>query len=624
MAWDDVKNVLGQVLGDLSLFLRPVSRWGTIPDVMTQRQLDVQQPQVRQSLIGSPFRAGVLGVSGKDVGGQFQPNIPETQEGVLRPVVSTEGKPISGLFIDPTSGKYYHGGQTLPEIVQQAKDMGLDTSGFRLSGMRAGGLEFQAQPGPVPPPPLGMVERTAKYNEKTGQWVPTAKTPGEGGEKAMSPDQLRALGIDPASTMPAAGGAPPPAGPVQKEVETGAAQIGVDPGFASSIAKNESAFRPGAVSPKGARGVMQVMPQTSTTIQQQQATGQMPKPIGVSENIAEGEGLLSQLQQRYQQIPSPAREGFIAAAYNAGPNRVDAARQQVEQGGGDPNNLAMVMPLLPPETEQYVGRVMRDWQGARGPVSRLGPQQPPAGVPMSEWLGAHPGSRITMGPGGVRSVTLGGPPQVHTEMQRFFAENPTATMQDWQTYQAAKAGNVASARGEANQLVKEKYKTFPAQAQQTLSSIYALRGLATEMKAALQDPTVASNRGALEGRIRSALFNWGIAQAEGENVYQTLEREMRAIGIRPYLAGGRGAIRWINQLQTFMPAPGDQLPVLDAKLGQIVTQSNELEKDVRSAAKERVNPELGAPGPEAPTGPSGGAGSSEQWHKMLDQLGVPP
>ncbi len=107
----------------------------------------------------------------------------------------------------------------------------------------------------------------------------------------------------------------------------------VNPAFIKSIIAAESAFSPGAVSPKGAVGLMQLMPETAREFG--------ADPTVPAENIDAGANYLSWLMQRYAHRKDQLRR--VIAAYNAGPGAVEHY-----QG-------------VPPyrETRVYVARVLR-------------------------------------------------------------------------------------------------------------------------------------------------------------------------------------------------------------------------------------------------------------------------
>jgi soluble lytic murein transglycosylase-like protein len=116
--------------------------------------------------------------------------------------------------------------------------------------------------------------------------------------------------------------APPPAPAVApaprpelspREMVTGAAlRHGLPPEFVHSVAAVESAYRPDAVSPKGAIGVMQLMPATA------RALGADPRDP--EQNIEAGTRHLRDLLVQYRNEPNPVRRAL--AAYNAGAGAV--------------------------------------------------------------------------------------------------------------------------------------------------------------------------------------------------------------------------------------------------------------------------------------------------------------
>jgi soluble lytic murein transglycosylase-like protein len=112
-----------------------------------------------------------------------------------------------------------------------------------------------------------------------------------------------------------------------------ARRYGLPAGFLRSVAKAESGLRADAVSPKGAVGIMQLMPATA------RALG--ADPTDPQENVEAGTRYLSQLLLKYKDDPYQVRKAL--AAYNAGPGAVERY-----QG-------------VPPyrETVEYVERVIK-------------------------------------------------------------------------------------------------------------------------------------------------------------------------------------------------------------------------------------------------------------------------
>lgn len=107
----------------------------------------------------------------------------------------------------------------------------------------------------------------------------------------------------------------------------------LDPDLVNSVIKAESGFNPRAVSPKGAQGLMQLMPGTATELG-------VPNAFDPRANVEGGTKYLRELLERYNFDLAKA-----LAAYNAGP-------QRVERFGG-----------IPPyyETRAYVARIVKDF-----------------------------------------------------------------------------------------------------------------------------------------------------------------------------------------------------------------------------------------------------------------------
>ncbi|MFZ5452803.1 MAG: lytic transglycosylase domain-containing protein [Thermodesulfobacteriota bacterium] len=84
----------------------------------------------------------------------------------------------------------------------------------------------------------------------------------------------------------------------------------VDPSLIRAVMRHESAYNPQAVSPKGAQGLMQLMPDTAALMG-------VRDPFDPEQNIAGGVGYLRHCLDRFQQnVP------LAVAAYNAGPGAV--------------------------------------------------------------------------------------------------------------------------------------------------------------------------------------------------------------------------------------------------------------------------------------------------------------
>jgi len=124
-----------------------------------------------------------------------------------------------------------------------------------------------------------------------------------------------------------------PALPLNQVVNSASASYHLDPDLVNSVIHAESGFNARAVSPKGARGLMQLMPDTASRLGVNDA-------FDAQSNVAGGSRYLRELLERYNFDLVKA-----LAAYNAGPERV-------EQYQG-----------VPPfrETRAYVARIVHDY-----------------------------------------------------------------------------------------------------------------------------------------------------------------------------------------------------------------------------------------------------------------------
>ncbi len=127
----------------------------------------------------------------------------------------------------------------------------------------------------------------------------------------------------------------------------------VDPALVFAHALQESGFRTDAVSPAGARGLMQVMPGTARLV-----AGESVSAVRLSvpsTNMEYGQRYLEQLRDM------KATGGLlpkVMAAYNAGPAPVERWNSQVRDNG-DPLLFMESLPYY--ETRAYVNIVMRNY-----------------------------------------------------------------------------------------------------------------------------------------------------------------------------------------------------------------------------------------------------------------------
>ena len=124
-------------------------------------------------------------------------------------------------------------------------------------------------------------------------------------------------------------------------IESAAREHGVPAALVKAVIKAESAFNPNAVSPKGAMGLMQLMPATARTLG-------VEEPFRAEANVHGGTRYLRHLHNRFGSWT------HTLAAYNAGPTAVARYRG--------------VPPY--PETRTYVKRVLSYYRRFHGDFAR--------------------------------------------------------------------------------------------------------------------------------------------------------------------------------------------------------------------------------------------------------------
>lgn len=124
---------------------------------------------------------------------------------------------------------------------------------------------------------------------------------------------------------------PLPAAEVERLVGVHAERERLEADVLREVMRRESAFRPCAVSKKGAQGLMQLMPATARDFG-------VSDPFDADQNVAAGAKFLRRLLDRYS-----GDLALALSAYNAGPGRVDEA-----------NGVPAIA-----ETQNYVGAILK-------------------------------------------------------------------------------------------------------------------------------------------------------------------------------------------------------------------------------------------------------------------------
>lgn len=130
----------------------------------------------------------------------------------------------------------------------------------------------------------------------------------------------------------------------------------------ASVIKHESSGNVAAVSPKGARGLMQLMPGTARDM-----AAELGLPFSEARlnsdaayNQRLGSAYLSKLLERYD-----GHQALALAAYNAGPGKVDEWLQQHgDPRAGEIDTASWVQKIPYAETRDYTRNILQDLQAA--------------------------------------------------------------------------------------------------------------------------------------------------------------------------------------------------------------------------------------------------------------------
>ncbi len=140
---------------------------------------------------------------------------------------------------------------------------------------------------------------------------------------------------------------------VEELIASAAQKQSLQPALLRAVMRQESGFRPCAVSIKGAQGLMQLMPATATQFR-------VLDPFDAKQNVAAGAALLKQLLDRYK---GDLRLALVA--YNAGANRADDSTNQ----------------SYPAETQRYIANIFAELG--------IGPPERPMQAPETADPAAH-------------------------------------------------------------------------------------------------------------------------------------------------------------------------------------------------------------------------------------------
>jgi len=149
-------------------------------------------------------------------------------------------------------------------------------------------------------------------------------------------------------------------------------KYGLDPYFVTAIIREESQFHAEALSPAGARGVMQVMPSTGEWVAQaiKMRGFDRSKLFEYDTSVSIGAWYISYLMKRFKGDPI-----LVAASYNAGPEAVSG---WLGKNGNGAVRDEFVENIPFSETRGYVKKVLRNYAEYKRIYGRAGVTSMPA------------------------------------------------------------------------------------------------------------------------------------------------------------------------------------------------------------------------------------------------------
>ncbi|WP_251862027.1 lytic transglycosylase domain-containing protein [Clostridium sp. Marseille-Q2269] len=126
---------------------------------------------------------------------------------------------------------------------------------------------------------------------------------------------------------------------IDSAVEKASRKYGIDKSLLMAVIKQESDFNPNCVSNAGAKGLMQLMPDTAREVG-------VKNPFDIQQNIDGGARYLKRMLDMHGNVKELA-----LAAYNAGPGTLQW------RGVKDVSDISK----LPSETKHYVKNIMRNY-----------------------------------------------------------------------------------------------------------------------------------------------------------------------------------------------------------------------------------------------------------------------
>lgn len=247
------------------------------------------------------------------------------------------------------------------------------------------GLSIAGPAYKTPTPGPSVAPRGAAPAQPTTAFPPLTT----GGLRATTPAQP-SLGFGPGDVALMQRALPPKVTPASQDL-------------INAVIRIESGGDPNAVSPKGARGLMQLMPETAKN----PGFGITPaRDDSPAENLRVGTEYLNAMLQKYN-----GNLDYALAAYNWGPGNTDRWIAQ----GADPAKL-------PAETRNYIPKVKAAMGQAPTAVAAAQPTQPAQAPVQLAQAQTGTATDVTAGTTGPSNYYLANPQAIPGDMQRFMRQ----------------------------------------------------------------------------------------------------------------------------------------------------------------------------------------------------------
>jgi membrane-bound lytic murein transglycosylase F len=148
-----------------------------------------------------------------------------------------------------------------------------------------------------------------------------------------------------------------------------AGQYDVDYRLVLAVAEHESRFDHSALSPRGATGLMQIMPSTGRELLAELNLTDLTLP---AQHLRAGIYYLSKLSELFRSAPPEERMQLSLAAYNAGPARIYDAQELAAYLGENPDSWSSVRHVLPLLSRRYASLHSHVWAEGRPPHGYFG------------------------------------------------------------------------------------------------------------------------------------------------------------------------------------------------------------------------------------------------------------